>query len=180
MLGGYLGAVGGQMFAVSLSLSVVSLFALVSYARSRTAVAPASIVVATAIAFAIVVRGILLPTATSWFISTEASSQLQRDGLHPRLSPHAGRLIAVGYGEPSFVFLTRTDTLLATPDQAAAVARPNSAMIVEGRQRIALNRALAPHHLMFAPVGDEVQGFDYSNHRTIALQPGRILISQEP
>jgi 4-amino-4-deoxy-L-arabinose transferase-like glycosyltransferase len=120
-------------------------------------------------------RARILPEARPYLVSAEASHALTRAGLHPRLSPGAGPLTSVGYNEPSFVFLTRTDTRLLNPAPAAAAARPGESAIVEARQRAPFEAALAARGLAFAPIGAPVTGFDYSDGDDVSLQPGRII-----
>lgn len=120
-------------------------------------------------------RQVLLPQAKGVFMSQEASDALMRAGLHPRQHANGPRLISVGYEEPSFVFLTRTDTLLALGNDAPRAASPGQAMIVEERERTTLDRSLAVRGWVFAPSGPPVRGIDYSNGDYISLQPGRVV-----
>ena len=173
-VGGFVGAIGRHLILGALVLALCALAVTIRFARTKSPLVATAIAVATSVVFAIAVRNVLLPTADGWFISARASAALEHEGLHPRLSPHAGRLVVVGYAEPSLVFLTRTDTLLATPDAAAQAAQPNSVMLVENSQRRALDRLLAHRDLVFRPIGASITGFDYSNHRNVALQPGRV------
>ncbi len=56
----------------------------------------------------------------------------------------APALLAVGYSEPSLVFLTRTDILMTGPEAAAAVfrERPGAVALVEAGSRAAFDAAL--------------------------------------
>ena len=113
--------------------------------------------------------------ATGVFMSQEASDALMAAGLHPRQHKDGPRLISVGYEEPSFVFLTRTDTLLALGNDAPRAAAPGQAMIVEERERKTLDRSLAARGWVFAPSGPPARGIDYSNGDFVSLQPGRVV-----
>ncbi|HVY86157.1 MAG TPA: glycosyltransferase family 39 protein [Caulobacterales bacterium] len=164
----------GAETAMLVTLVMLPFFVFLCRARSDLAATAAA--VAMALVFAVTARGLLLPQAHRWMASEAASEALQRAGLHPRLNSNAGRLVAVGYNEPSFVFLTRTDTLLADPQDAARAAAPGAAFIVEGRDLPALTAALSARGLSFAPIGPPVSGVNYSNHlRPLSLQPGRIV-----
>jgi 4-amino-4-deoxy-L-arabinose transferase-like glycosyltransferase len=119
-------------------------------------------------------RDRILPEARPWLVSAEASSALMRAGLHPRLSPGAGGLTSVGFNEPSFVFLTRTDTDLGEGAEAAASIKPGGAAIVEARQAPAFEAGLRTRGLAFEPIGAPIVGFNYSNGDEVSLQPGRV------
>jgi 4-amino-4-deoxy-L-arabinose transferase-like glycosyltransferase len=146
-----------------------------AFAFARTLTQALTAALAAALIFAFTAKEQLLPEARQWQVSQEVSDMLARGGLHPRLSPAAGPLTAVGYAEPSLVFLTRTDTRLAEAAEAAARAAAGQAMLVEGRQEPRLADALAARGLAFAPVGEPVEGFDYSDGERVALQAGRIV-----
>jgi hypothetical protein len=131
--------------------------------------------IATALLMMFVARGILLPQARGVFVSQQASDALWAQNMHPRQHMDGPRLISVGYDEPSFVFLTRTDTLLARGNDAPRAAKPGTIMIVESRERTTLERSLAVRGWAFAPSGPAVRGLDYSNGKRIVLQPGRVV-----
>jgi 4-amino-4-deoxy-L-arabinose transferase-like glycosyltransferase len=120
-------------------------------------------------------RDRILPEARPYLVSAEASNALMRAGLHPRLSPGAQRLVSVGFNEPSFVFLTRTDTFLGEGPLASSAAIAGEGALVEARQAQAFNAGLAARGLAFAPIGAPVVGFNYSNGDDVLLQPGRII-----
>jgi hypothetical protein len=169
-----------RAFQTALTLSVVIVPALVFFwlaKRPLRAIAAACI---TMIAFNLVVRQHILPEARDVLVSQDASNALLRAGLHPRLTPGAGRLTSVGFNEPSFVFLTRTDTLLAAGEEASAKIAPGGVAIVEGRQREAFERGLAARGLRFAPLGAPVAGLNYSNGDDVSLQPGRVTPDGSP
>ena len=129
---------------------------------------------AAVIVFNFAARERILPEARAYLVSAEASNALLRAGLHPRLSHGAGRLTSVGYSEPSFVFLTRTDTRLLAGAAAGAAAQRGEDFIVEARQRGSFEAALLAHGLAFTPIGDPVAGHNYSNGDLVSLQPGRV------
>lgn len=173
-VGGFVAAQTPNWAPAAVCLATLTMALVIAYTRAPNAIAAAAIAIASSLTLMTITRAVILPSTASWFVSAQASTQLARVGLHPRLSPGAGRLISVGYAEPSFVFLTRTDTILATPQVAAALAQPSAAIIVEGRNRSALESALAARRFMFVPRGAPIDGFNYSNHRTVSLQPGRV------
>lgn len=120
------------------------------------------------------VRAQILPEARELTVSAEASRALDRAGLHPRLDG-AGRLLVVGYSEPSLVFATRTDTELAVGEAAGATAQAGRAALVEARHAAAFEAGLAARGLAFEPIGPAVAGLNYSNGDEMRLQPGRIV-----
>jgi hypothetical protein len=161
-----------QTALVTGGLMVVTLFIFTISRRPTLAIGAA---LAAALIFAFTARERVLPAARTLFVSQAASDALWREGLHPRQRAGAPRLIAVGYDEPSFVFLTRTDTLFALGNDAPRAATPGQAMIVESRERETLDRSLAVRNWVFAPSGPPVEGLDYSNGKRISLQPGRVV-----
>lgn len=117
----------------------------------------------------------ILPEARTVLISNEASIALARHDLHPRAREGGEALLVVGYREPSLVFMTRTDTLLRQGVEAAAVAQPGQAAMVEGRELAQFEAGLKARGLAFRPIGAAVSGTNYSNGDEVALQPGRIV-----
>jgi 4-amino-4-deoxy-L-arabinose transferase-like glycosyltransferase len=159
--------------ALVMAVFFIPLLALLVSARRPALFAAAGI--GASIVFAFTARERIAPEARTLFVSQEASDALMRAGLHPRLHPNGPRLTSVGYNEPSFVFLTRTDTVLANGNDAPRVAFPGQAVIVEGRERVTFERSLAVRDWAFQPIGDPVEGLDYSNGDRVSLQPGRVL-----
>lgn len=123
------------------------------------------------------IRGEILPEARELTLSAEASAALDRAGLHPRLDG-AGRLFVVGYSEPSLVFLTRTDSVLAIGEIAGQTAPDGAAILLEARHAEAFEDALRARGLAFRPQGPAVTGLNYSNGDETTLQPGRIVPAQ--
>jgi 4-amino-4-deoxy-L-arabinose transferase-like glycosyltransferase len=162
------GAGGRRAIQTALVMAVffIPLLALLVSARRPALAAVAGI--AASIVFAVTARERIAPEARTLFVSQEASDALMRAGLHPRLT-------SVGYNEPSFIFLTRTDTVLAKGNDAPRVAFPGQAVIVEGRERETFERSLAVRNWAFLPAGPPVEGLDYSNGDRVSLQPGRVL-----
>jgi 4-amino-4-deoxy-L-arabinose transferase-like glycosyltransferase len=90
-------------------------------------------------------------------------------GLVANHPPAAGPLlVAVGYGEPSLVFLLGTDLRLATPDGAAMTLAGGGEALVASGQDAAFRQALGARGLAAQPVG-EVSGLDYSNGQRMTL-----------
>ncbi len=66
-------------------------------------------------------RFVVLPSIETLHVSARISETLEALSLHPRLSSLAKPpLVSAGYSEPSLVFLTRTDTILAADGAEAA------------------------------------------------------------
>jgi 4-amino-4-deoxy-L-arabinose transferase-like glycosyltransferase len=159
--------------ALVIAVFFIPLLALLVSARRPTLAAAAGI--GASLVFAFTARERIAPEARILFVSQEASDALMRTGLHPRLHPNGPRLTSVGYNEPSFVFLTRTDTVLAKGNDAPRVAFPGQAAIVEGRERETFEKSLAVRNWVFKPIGPPVEGLNYSNGDRVSLQPGRVL-----
>jgi 4-amino-4-deoxy-L-arabinose transferase-like glycosyltransferase len=147
---------------------------LVALAMTRRPEAWLALALTAGLAFSITARERLAPEMDGVLVSRAASQALVEAALHPRLSAGAGPLWIVGYREPSLVFSTVTAAKLADGEAAGREATVGSAVLVEQRERSSLDRELAARGLRFAPIGPAVNGQNYSNGETVALQPGRI------
>jgi 4-amino-4-deoxy-L-arabinose transferase-like glycosyltransferase len=148
---------------------------LVALAMSRRSSAWLALGVCAALVFTWTARERIAPTMLGILVSREASQALHRAGIHPREDRGAGRLWIVGYREPSLVFLTATDAALTDGTRAGNSAPAGASLLVEKRQREALDHALSARSLHFQPIGPPVDGRNYSNGETVSLQPGRAL-----
>jgi 4-amino-4-deoxy-L-arabinose transferase-like glycosyltransferase len=85
---------------------------------------------------------------------------------HP---PAAGApLVAIGYGEPSLVFLLGGHVRLTPPSAAAEALASGGAALVNNREEPMFRQALSAHGLNPHPLG-AVTGFDYSNGQHMVL-----------
>jgi hypothetical protein len=90
-------------------------------------------------------------------------------GLVARHPPVAGApLVAVGYSEPSLVFLLGTDLTLATPRGAAEALARGGEALVSDREGSMFHQALGGRGLVAQPVAN-VDGLDYSNGQRMVL-----------
>jgi 4-amino-4-deoxy-L-arabinose transferase-like glycosyltransferase len=90
-------------------------------------------------------------------------------GLVARHPPAAGTpLVAVGYSEPSLVFLLGTDLRLATPRAAAETLAGGGEALVSSREDAMFRQALSARGLLAQPVGS-VPGLDYSNGQRMVV-----------
>jgi hypothetical protein len=62
--------------------------------------------------------------------------------------------------------------------EAAAVAEPEQAALVEERERAAFEQRLAERGLAFAPQASTITGHNYSNGDEVRLQAGRVIRRQ--
>ena len=86
-----------------------------------------------------------------------------------RYPPAAGApLVAVGYGEPSLVFLLGGHVRLTTSSGAAEALAGGGAALVSNREEPMFRQALSGRGLNMQPLGS-VAGFDYSNGQRLAL-----------
>ncbi len=135
----------------------------------RRPAARAAVLVACALVLAFSLRERLLPEARLLFVSNEALAALARARLLPR---EERALWVVGYNEASIVFLTRTSTRLAAPEQAAAGARDGDAMVIEGRVLQQTMAALAARGLEFVQAEPAVRGYALGRGASVALLVG--------
>lgn len=80
-------------------------------------------------------------------------------------------LISTGYTEPSLVFLAGTETVLASPQEAAAYLadHPGAVAAVESRQAEAFLAALANRAEVTASAVESLRGFNYSRGREVEI-----------
>ena len=141
--------------------------ALLMY-RSRPGVA-AGLIAALSLAF-VVPAAVVLPGLERLWLSRAA---LDLVTSHP---PTAGSpLVAVGYSEPSLVFLLGTKLLLASPSAAAdALARGGEALVSSHADAM-FRQALVGRGLALKAVAiDRTAGLDYSNGQRMVLTLYRV------
>jgi len=116
-----------------------------------------------ALAFAVPAALSVLPGLDRLWLSRAAAALVAG---HP---PAAGaRLVAVGYSEPSLVFLLGTDLQLATSRGAAEALAGGGEALVSNREDAMFRQALGARGLALRTVG-EVPGLDYSNGQRMVL-----------
>ena len=76
--------------------------------------------------------------------------------------------MAVGYSEPSLVFLLGSDLRLVSPRGAAEVLTGGGEALVGNREDAMFRQALGARGLLAEPVGS-VSGLDYSNGQRMVL-----------
>ncbi len=125
--------------------------------------ATTALIAALSLAFAMPAGLGVLPGLDRLWLSRAAA------GLVARHPPAAGApLVAVGYSEPSLVFLLGTDLRLATPGGAAEGLAGGGEALVSGREDSMFQQALGARGLIARPVGS-VRGLDYSNGQRMVL-----------
>jgi 4-amino-4-deoxy-L-arabinose transferase-like glycosyltransferase len=109
--------------------------------------------------------GLVAPALDGLWLSRAAAAMVER--YHP---PSAAPVVAVGYSEPSLVFLLGTATRELSPEAAAryVTAARGAAALVSGDEDAAFHRALAQRGWAARALG-RVSGLDYSNGRSLAL-----------
>ncbi len=117
------------------------------------------------------------PKLEPLFVSRTISQELEALSLHPTRSSSAKPpLVAVGFTEPSLVFATATQTVLAPADEAAALVS-----VEVGRAAIVLNQERAAFEAELLALGatairvGELDGFNYSRGAPVSLTIYRII-----
>jgi hypothetical protein len=83
--------------------------------------------------------------------------------------PAAGApLVAIGYGEPSLVFLLGGHVRIAMPGDAADILAGSGAALVSDREDAMFRQSLSARALSAHPLGS-VAGLDYSNGQRLVL-----------
>ena len=123
----------------------------------------AALLAALALSFAVPAGAGVLPGSDRLWLSRGAADLVAR---HP---PTTGLpLVAVGYTEPSLVFLLGTGLRLATADSAAELLRAGGEALVGNRDDASFRRQAGARGLGMRPVGS-VSGIDYSNGQPMTL-----------
>jgi 4-amino-4-deoxy-L-arabinose transferase-like glycosyltransferase len=121
------------------------------------------VIAALGLAFAVPAGLAVLPGLDRLWLSRAAAALVAG---HP---PGAGApLVAVGYSEPSLVFLLGTDLRLVTPRGAAEALAGGGEALVSNREDAMFRQALGARGLAVQPVG-QVPGLDYSNGERMVL-----------
>jgi 4-amino-4-deoxy-L-arabinose transferase-like glycosyltransferase len=144
------------------AVALVGIAAMLVFRRFAMA-ATTGLLAALSLAFAVPAAVGMLPGLDRLWLSRAAAALVTR---HP---PAAGApLVAVGYGEPSLVFLLGGTPRLLPPQQAAAALGRGGEALVSDRDAPPFRRALAVAGLAARPLGS-VAGFDYSNGKRLVL-----------
>ena len=118
---------------------------------------------ALSLAFVGIAAAGVLPGLDRLWLSRSAAALI---ATHP---PPAGTpLVAVGYSEPSLVFLLGTDLRLASAGGAAETLAGGGEALVSDREDPAFHRSLTAHGLIADRVA-ETRGLDYSNGQHMVL-----------
>ena len=145
---------------------VLALAAFLLY-RHAAGSAGAGLFAAVALAFAVPAAFGVLPQLDRLWLSRAAA------GLVAQHPPDKGSpLVAVGYGEPSLVFLLGTGLRIAAPPAAAVLVRGGEAL-VSARDERAFGAAVGLRGLTARPLGS-VAGLDYSNGKHMRLTLYRV------
>lgn len=108
----------------------------------------------------------ILPSMTDFAVSPRLVAAY--DAAAPG-RPHP--LVSTGYTEPSLVFLAGTETVLASPEEAATYLadNPGAVAAVESRQQERFMATLAARPEVAVTPVDSVQGFNYSRGREVDI-----------
>jgi len=106
----------------------------------------------------------VLPRVEGLWLSRSAAQTLAT------VAPNATALGAVGYAEPSLVFQTRTDILLGTPTEGAALLKrmPGAVVFVADREQAQMDAALKAAEIEVQAIAT-VSGYNYSKGRPVTL-----------
>ncbi|MBV8776727.1 MAG: hypothetical protein JO258_05965, partial [Alphaproteobacteria bacterium] len=129
---------------------------------SRPPVVTAAIVGLSA-AFIVPAASVVLPGLDHLWLSRSAAALVaeRRSPIHPAV-------IAVGYSEPSLVFLLGGNLRVAQSTDAADFLAAGGAALVSDRDDALFHQSLSAHGLAAQAAGN-VDGFDYSNGRHLVL-----------
>lgn len=159
--GGQVGVAGGLLIGLGATL-LLGLGAVLVLRHSGPA-GTTGLVAALAVAFVVPAAVGVLPGLDRLWLSRSAAELVAH---HP---PADGvPLVAVGYGEPSLVFLLGTQLRVATPRAAAEALAAGGAALVSSREEAMFQQALSARGLVARRLGG-VPGLDYSNGQRMVL-----------
>jgi len=123
----------------------------------------AGMIAALSLAFAVPAGWSVLPGLDRLWLS-RAAAQLVAQHM-----PAAGApVVAIGYSEPSLVFVLGTELRLTTPSAAAELLRGGGEALVSSRDDARFRQDLSAHGLTARSAGS-VAGVDYSNGQRLVL-----------
>ncbi len=155
---------GGQVSIAGIigTAMLLGLAAALLYRWPRPPLAAAAVAVLSA-AFLLPAAIVILPGLDRFWLSRAGAELVAR---HP---PQAGAaLVAVGYAEPSLVFLLGGQVRLTTPRGAAEALARGGEALVSNREDAVFRQALTVRGLVARPLGS-APGFDYANGQRIVL-----------
>jgi 4-amino-4-deoxy-L-arabinose transferase-like glycosyltransferase len=152
---------GPEFVGIFGSALLVVIAALLLYRPPNLAALP--LTGALSLAFVGIVAAGVLPSLDRLWLSRSAASLVE---THPRVRGEP--LVAVGYSEPSLVFLLGTDLRLAGAVAAAEVLSGGGEALVSGREDPLFQQSLTARGLVADRIG-ETRGLDYSNGQRMVL-----------
>lgn len=104
---------------------------------------------------------LVLPSLTDFWSSKKMIDHLAAKGLYTQ---GRNRLIVTGYSEPSLVFLSDTNTILTTPEQAPKELKLHcdSILLLRERDREKFDQSMVEIGPLASPI-DTIEVFNYSN-----------------
>jgi 4-amino-4-deoxy-L-arabinose transferase-like glycosyltransferase len=159
---------GGPLAAaIAGVILLLGLSAAMLYRRAHGPLLAAGIV-ALAVAFTMSAGSAVLPGLERLWLSPAAAGLV---AAYPRAAGTS--LVAVGYSEPSLVFLLGTNIRLTTPRGAAETLAGGGEALVSNREEAVFRQAVSARGLVVQPLGS-APGFDYSNGQRMVLTLYRV------
>jgi 4-amino-4-deoxy-L-arabinose transferase-like glycosyltransferase len=123
----------------------------------------AAAIVTLSAAFVVPAATAVLPDLDRLWLSRNAAELIAKHAPAPGMP-----LVAVGYGEPSLVFLLGGHVRFAVPEAAPELVAGGGAALVSSRDDAMFKQSLGAHGLAAHQLGS-VAGFDYSNGQRMEL-----------
>jgi 4-amino-4-deoxy-L-arabinose transferase-like glycosyltransferase len=150
----------------------IVLCGVIALSLLRTVNTITAVAVMSGLLLSVALRGAIIPQIMDLQTSARASQSLAR-------VQNVGALWIVGYDEPSIVFLTRTDAILATAVDAGQGVAAGDAAIIERAHVREFSQILARRRLQFAPNGAPIEGLSMSSNDQVDLFVGEIRAGTE-
>jgi hypothetical protein len=153
--------------AIAAAVVLLGLAAAMLYRRASAPLAAAGIA-ALAFAFIAAAGSSVLPGLERLWLSRAVAGLVTGHPREPGMP-----LIAVGYSEPSLVFMLGGEVRLTTPRGGAEALGNGGDALVSNREEAMFRQALSARGLVAHPLGN-APGFDYSNGQRMVLTLYRV------
>lgn len=118
------------------------------------------------------VKAGLIPNIEQLNVSKNIADEMTKLGINPRNNHALNAIIGAGYQEPSLIFLTRSDSHLASIEDAIKNAKPGAPFIVEEREFLKFNNELEKIGLKHKQMGKAIEGINYSKGKKVKIYYG--------
>lgn len=157
-------------FYLSIAIFCSAIFGLILAIKNKSLAIP--VLICTALIFSNCVKAGILPNIPALNVSRNLANKMTQIGINPRNNPKLPAAIGAGYQEPSLIFLTRSDSHLASIDDALKNAKNGAPFIIEDREFIKLRDELNKAKFKLNEMGAPIEGINYSKGKKVKIHYG--------